>query len=495
MKTIAIFIFFQFLTFFQAMSSYSQASFSYLVSTPADERIFDGAEDELGNLYLVGLKKYVETNTVSAYLLILNSIGELKYEQEFINEDTLSYFGSIFFTNDSIMIFGAKGSASDAQMDEMWVLILDDDFHVLKNKTYSISGHNIVDFESIINHKGNYVLCGMVDLPQFQNDIFFFETSNTGDSVNFAMISLESMQVEFDLIETESSCYKVFAYGNFPGDQQPPGKIVLFDSLFNYVSADSIPYGLYYNHSAKWLNDSLYIISGNKHMQPQGTDMGIIKLKSNDSFIIGNHFGKIGDTVDYVGACSNLDFISQNEIFFGGASNIIPEQGLFQVEDTWLLLNNLDSNLNLNWQKFYGGDAAYYLWGLKATQDGGCLLMATRYDADIQDHEMDIYILKVDSNGLLTSTGDYPSIPAQQLAIFPNPAREVITFRYPDIFGNDTKEIIIFNSVGNDVKQLSGTQNLNETRTDISDLPVGLYFTVLQVEGEKVATGKFVVVK
>jgi hypothetical protein len=251
-----------------------------------------------------------------------------------------------------------------------------------------------------------------------------------------------------------------------------------------------------YNHSAKWLNDSVYLVTGYKpiYNDPIRIDLGIIKLNANDDFIAGNHFGKSGDTTSYVGASSNLDFISSDEIFFGGTSNIVPP-GLYQTEDSWIILNNLNSNLNLNWQRFYGGDAAYFLWALKATLDGGCLLMATRYDADIQDHELDIFILKVDSNGLLTSTGDNPSIPVQQLAIFPNPARDVITIRYPDIFGYDDKEIIIFNSLGNKIVHISATKNLTETPVNVSTLPAGLYYTVLRVEGEKVAIGKFIIGK
>jgi hypothetical protein len=479
-----------------SLQGFGQVSFSYLVKTPDDEIIFDGAEDELGNYYMVGRKVTANPFTESAYLLVLNNDGELVYENEFYNEDSSSYFGSVYYKNDSIIIFGVRGSTSVELMDDLWVLILDGDFNVLKSKTFNLNGYNIGDLESIINHKGNYVICGLVDTPQEEPDIFFYEISSLGDSIKETIILLEGIQMEFDLIEKQNGGYKVFAYGYFPNAPNSLGKIVEFDSLYNYISADSIPNKLWSNHTAKWLNESCYLVSGNKPVNnPIRKDIGIIKLNDDDDFITGNQFGKTGDTISYAGSCSNFDFISSNEIFFGGASNIIPQQGIYQIEDSWLLLNNLDSNLNLNWQRFYGGDAAYYLWGLKATQDGGCLMMATRYDADIQDHELDIFILKVDSNGLLTSTGDFPSIPVQQLAIFPNPSRDIISIRYPDIFGYDYKEIIIFNSVGNEVKHISATHNLTETRFDISDLPVGLYFAVLNVDGEKVATWKFLVVR
>jgi hypothetical protein len=374
----------------------------------------------------------------------------------------------------------------------LWVLILDDNCNIIKNKTYLIEGYHIIDLESIINYQGNYLICGGVDL-QGEQDIFFYEISSSGDSVNHAIVTLENIQFELDLIEKKNGGYKVFAFGRFPGAPETNGTIVEFDSSFNYISADSLPYQLYFNHSARWLNDSCYLVTGNKHLHDTNrTDIGIAELNADNDLIIGNHFGKTGDTISYVGACSNLDFFSPSSIFYGGATNIFPEHLIYQPEHSWLFLNNLDSNLNLNWQKCYGGDAFYYLWGLKATNDGGCLMMATRYDADIQDQELDIFILKVDSNGLLTSTGNYPSIPVQQLAIFPNPARDIITIRYPDIFGYDTKEIIILNTLGSEVKHVPASQDGTETVVNITDLTTGLYFAVMKVEGEKVATGKFV---
>jgi hypothetical protein len=117
-------------------------------------------------------------------------------------------------------------------------------------------------------------------------------------------------------------------------------------------------------------------------------------------------------------------------------------------------------------------------------------MYATRYDENTQDHEFDIYILKVDSSGLLTSTGEGPQIPVQQLAIVPNPAIDAVSIRYPDIFGYDEKEIEIFNSQGMPVIKVSATSDVTEKRIDIARLPTGLYFVVLKVEGKKMATGK-----
>lgn len=476
-----------------SLLTFGQTSFSYLVSTPEDERIFDGAEDEMGNFIMVGRKVSKNPFSESAYLLVLNADGQKVYENDFSIADSSTYFSNVYYRNDSIFIFGAKGSASDHLMEELWLLILDDNYNIIRNLSFQLAGYNIIDLESIINNDGNFLLCGIVD-QLGDPDIFFYEISTSGDGVNHAIITLEGNQFEFDLIEKKSGGYKVFANGIFPGTSYTIANIVEFDLLFNFLSADSVPYRLHANHSAKWLNESIYLVTGNKFSNnPSHRDIGIIKLKENNDLILGNHYGKIDDTISYVGACSNLAILNPNCILFGGASNIFPEHLIYQPEDSWLFLNNLDSNLNLNWQRFYGGDAFYYLWGLKATQDGGCLMMATRYDTAFQDQELDIYILKVDSQGVLTSTGDDLSIPIQQLAIFPNPANDFITVRYPDIFGNNSKAITLYNNLCNPIKQIQATQSISETKIDVNDLPIGIYFVVLRVEGKIVTTGKLIV--
>jgi hypothetical protein len=151
---------------------------------------------------------------------------------------------------------------------------------------------------------------------------------------------------------------------------------------------------------------------------------------------------------------------------------------------------------NLNWQKFYGdGIVGYFLWGLLATNDGGCLMMATRYDQSVQDGELDVFILKVDSNGLLTTVGDGPVIPVQQLAIFPNPANDRITIRYPDIFGDTDLGIIIYNSLGKEVRYAMECKTATETNINVSGLPSGLYFAVLTAGSKSLASSKFVIAR
>ena len=81
----------------------------------------------------------------------------------------------------------------------------------------------------------------------------------------------------------------------------------------------------------------------------------------------------------------------------------------------------------------------------------------------------------------------------EMFQVFPNPANQYVSIRYPDIFGNEEKEIIIYNSMGIPVKIIDATQESSGIRTDVSALPAGLYFVALIVNGKKTGTGKLVV--
>ena len=473
-----------------------QSSFSTLLQTSLDERAFDAAENCNGVYYFVGRKFNEDSLDKFAYMFSLNPDGELLDEREFYHEDSISYFGFIEFRNDTLTVFGAKGLKEAGGCNELWVLLMDESYNIIKEKLYDLAGYSLVGISAIRNHKGNFVLNGVISLPYELPDMLFYELSPELDSIRTEILSYQEGQFGYDLIEMQNGGYKVFTSGYFPGATQQTANIVEVDSIFNYLSVDSIPYRLKFNHSAKWVNDSSFLVTGYKYIHDSlRIDMGIAKLNSDNQFINGDHFGKLGDTTSYVGAISNLDFISRNNIYFGGASNIFPTHLPYQPEDSWLILVNLDSNMNKNWQRFYGGDAFYYLWGLKATSDGGCLMLATRYDDITQDNEFDIFIVKVDSNGLTTSVPDIPSMSSAEIRFFPNPAGDHVTAQFPGVVHQKQKELFIYNNLGILVRQFNIPENQDRMQIDVSFLPNGLYHGIMTSQGRRVAAGKLIIAR
>jgi hypothetical protein len=477
---------------------FPQETFELLISHTDHQNILDCNQDQYGYYYLIGDQTNTQTFQTCPYILKLNEQGEILLNEEFCLKDSIMYFLNINVFNDTVYVFGSAGSNYDSGNPLLKIFILDNNLNVINCLTQCIlPGYFLGGLRHIINTFNHFIICGnALTMDTIQtSDIYFYEFAMNGDSIKCNIDARDYNQFGMDFIEnSEHNGYKVFGHGVYPNTTVSYDELVEFDSAFNFISFDTIAWKLKSQHTACWLNDSTYILTGHKSFQnPERTDIGIVKLNKDDELLLAQHFGKGGDTINYAGVSNNVDFITKDNIYFGGTSNFVVNQWPWQLDNSWIILVKLDSNLNVNWQRFYGGDAFYHLWGLLATQDGGCLMYAVRYDEAINFQEYDVYILKVDSNGLLTSAREYPSISINELIIYPNPARGRITVKYPDIFDHKEREIIILNSSGSEVQRAHRPPGQPESPVDIPSLAPGLYIAMLKADGEKIAAGKFLV--
>jgi len=82
-----------------------------------------------------------------------------------------------------------------------------------------------------------------------------------------------------------------------------------------------------------------------------------------------------------------------------------------------------------------------------------------------------------------------------KLQLFPNPARDRVTIRYPDITRTGQREIRLVSSLGVEVKRQSIPKGEEETQADLSGLHPGIYFAILLENGKMIASGKLMVVR
>lgn len=82
-----------------------------------------------------------------------------------------------------------------------------------------------------------------------------------------------------------------------------------------------------------------------------------------------------------------------------------------------------------------------------------------------------------------------------KLQLFPNPARDKVTIRYPDITRTGQREIRLFSSLAVEVKRQSIPKGEEEIQADLSGLPPGIYFAILLENGKMIASGKVMVVR
>ncbi len=253
---------------------------------------------------------------------------------------------------------------------------------------------------------------------------------------------------------------------------------------FEILNWHVIQHGLFNSSNINFDSDSTYIISSKDHYDNE-TDLAIIKCDTLHNELNYVAFGK-SDTVEYAGACDNLTFNRlTDDFYFSGTSNVNSSL-TFQKEPSWLIINNIDKNFELNWQKYFGGDAFYFNYIAYATDDGGILLLNHRYNYnDNQDY--DLHILKLDSEGNYTNI-ENPEIKVSELILFPNPATTEINIR----LGSHLRDITI------EIYDLSGKivleqklENFN-TQINISTLNSGIYIFKCYDDKRIIENRKFV---
>ena len=485
---------------FPCITLKSQNNFTLLISTDQYEKFGDAVEDENGNYFFAGYRTELYSPEDHGYLIKVNSNGDILKENTYALLDSAIVFHRIIILNDSLIVIGLKGSVEIGHNDILTCMILDTNLNLIRYSSNSIlPDYYMAGINSLISTSGHIVLTGIAIRKDNldDEDIFLYEMTRDLDSIRCAVDQREYIQIGMELLEDpRNNFYKVFGHGYYPGTIPGYDELITFDPDFNFVSVDTIAWQLYSQHTAVWLDDSTYLLTGHKVLpNPTKRDIGIAKLTRDDELLNAKHFGKDGDTVTYAGVNNNVDFVTRDNIYFGGTTNFIVNQWPWQTDPSWIILINLDSNLNVNWQRFYGGDAFYHLYGLLATQDGGCLMYAERYDANIQFEEYDVYILKVDTNGLLTSVYDIPNVAPDELAIYPNPATDQITAQFPGVSNIHQKTLEIYNSLGESVKSIFLQDKQDRQRVNVSDLPVGIYYVSLLSQAKRLATGKFVIVR
>jgi hypothetical protein len=236
------------------------------------------------------------------------------------------------------------------------------------------------------------------------------------------------------------------------------------------------------------LSDTTMYISGNGIYGEAKYDIGIISLKAPNSMLISNHLGMAVDTVDYGGADQSMDFIDPNNIFVAGTSNIDLTYGYYSSASSWYLLSNLDSALNIRWTKYYFGDGCYVLRNVTAISDGGAMLTGTRYDYLDPENKLDIYIIKVDQEGLFTSIVENQFITAHDAIIYPNPGIDYLILQSgPQI---TDAEFYLFDIQGKPVLK----EKINSTQIKVytANLASGTYPWQIVFKNKVIESGKWI---
>jgi hypothetical protein len=435
-------------------------------------------EDNDGNIY------FTVENWQHGLIVKLDGDGQFLDSVRIENPTgTCNLAELIYINEDYFVVLGHWSSGSEKYI---WYVKFDFNLQVIEDKKLDSEGWEVSDFKHIINNKGNIVFVALYTLTGLTLEVCIYEITIDGMIVRNVFFDQPSgFNQAFSLLEnTFDYTYKV--YTRVPLPTRLLNSFSILDSNFNILSQDYLDDSIYTHNTAKWIDDSTYLITGKRFRfvgDEDEWDAGILKVTRTDS-ILSTHYFAAEDTVEWPGLFKSLDFISTDNIFYGGSYNTYAYP--WQMEPSWIMLNILDSDLNLKAQHYYGGDASYTVNAILATSDSGCVMACSRYDYLTQYNEFDVYILKVNKDGLLVTVPDDPVISQSFIDLYPNPGKDnlYIESKLDGIF----IEFINVNAQPQLKLQLESGRNV----LNVSQIPAGIYlYRAFDKKNHLIQTGRW----
>ena len=424
--------------------------------------------------------------SVSVHLIRLSKTGKELASKVFSYNGLSCGLTSIAQLNQNQFVFG--GYVIVDTIVKAWVYETDSLFNELNSRTFTFNTNNMYSILVTISKSGNILCSGLIADPLQYNYAYLYELSPELDSIRYKLFSEYGAEQYPSILEKKyGEGYYFFLTGYHPTNSNYCISILDLDNSFTINHINGVPLRLSNFSNSLWINNKDYITTGLKdYSGPNDQCIGVISLDTNNVMlhdtIIGDH-----DTVEYPALQRLLDFVDPNSIFLGSNHNIrwyefLPGPG-------WFGLTNMDSLLNVRWQKFYGGGTTnFLLQGILATHDGGCLMFGTVYDTATQHNEQDVHIIKVNSDGLLGGLENKGSIIAHDAIVYPNPGSDCIIIQSgPQIKGAQFSMATI---EGKNVL----TSNLNDKKTELitTTLKPGSYIWRIIFNNNVVESGKWI---
>ncbi len=487
----------------------AQSSFDTFYSNQHDSRIGMHPVIDQENNYYIPYSDININNDSEKWqgILKLNANGELidslilPQEIGFGSEQVGNH---LYMLNDTIYSFGFIRDLSDYTTDyyamkyDLDLNILDS-VHIPTPSQYRFILTLTVDFENdkftVLNNFNN---SNETENWRFPNGIFMLEITKDFTDINYSFNQdSDAFGLGFDFVKMNNGNYLLPCYGwqyNYDGNLNAQSVTL---GLFNpdlqpLLTHEMNAPGFFNAIDIDEFQDSLFLLSGNQRVHyplySRG-DLAIYKINENleilDSIFITTPPST--DTLDYTWP-QCLDQYDDNNIYFGSSKNIrIP---IFLMDQpSWIRLVKLDADLNIIWEKFYGGERSNFITGLKATPDGGCVMLVEYYDYEAYPdiYKRDLRIIKVDADGLVTGIPEEGGLLIKSLLLYPSPSSGHVSIET----ALRDYSIQFFTSGGQlawTSSRLTGNQEM-----DLNHLANGVYFyTVVDRDGKKLDDGKLV---
>lgn len=443
-------------------------------------------------------------------------------------------FSSYITAQSQLIRISANGNPIDSlNFDSNFVysaplVFLNNHYYVFGIQIKHYPGMNSANFSTILKYDANFNLIKKTVLDSFYNGFLSAEKLLVRNNklylavnrnLGYDSVILYKLDLNFNKLKTVYSKGNLTDFENyedlfllsgrnfpFSNPNYPFNQVAELDSNFNVLSRfnlDSVSYyspcnevaGLGTHSNLIGLGSNGYYITG----ESEGHSSTCINskrkivtaiVKNNSTVKVSHEFGIIDYENVYFseisGSSKKYDKIYSVAFSTRSYTSFVWPQNC----STRILVHKMDTSGNLLWANYYGGDMYYMPIGICATADSGAVISGLRYDTASPKIQGigEGFVMKLDKAGSQVFVGvlETGQINKSYHKCYPNPAKNEISFDLPLQIES---EIIIYNSLGESIKQVKEYKSLSTL--PISDLSPGTYIYRIKTKSNNYA-GKFI---
>jgi hypothetical protein len=496
-----------------SLFAFSQTNYFKVFRTPADEYADEVVETESGDIIMI-LSVYIDgdsTNYVS--FLKLNQEGDTVAIRIVERTERFYSYTRIIKTphpNGLAEQFIAIGASYNLGENNAFTTNNKILFYSFDSNLDSISSVQITLPDSLyiwqlhdaILARNDHIISLIDDMTH--KKVLILESSSCGDSISFNQMDTQLSSYVFSVMEKpESDGYYFSVDGYFNNTSGFSfNNIITIDTNLHYVKLDSLPgFCAYYSQIRQFNNN---ILAGGRALRiwysnpAYKTEEYCIEKLDNllqpikqvflSHVVLDHSQDPENDTISYPALSRNFDFVDTNNIYTAHYREY--PWTFYPSNYNYFVVSKFNSNLDLQWQYYFGFNAYYSVWQITALKEGGCYVSGNCYDFQTQDSEYDVFCLKLDSTGIYTSSGG-TEMTVHSALVFPNPGNDIVYLESgPQVLGSYFQLYDLRGIKIHDEKIVASKQQINT-----SLLQSGIYLWRIMNKGRIVDSGKWIKTK
>ena len=472
---------------------------------------FYSFQEKNDTLYIIGERKENINNIFfyRSFLLMLDDLGNII---RYAETDYFVRYGSLIFTFNNNLAFAGSNYQGNltlfnysTQLDSLWVKYLNfstpnvnlegrnlietsDNHFVILGKQYDYNNGTSKEYVIKTDSLGNEIWRRDYIMPSGQG---YWTTPNvifeTNDSNYMALQTIRRDSPSFSLYEEQTSIEKIDTSGNKLWEYKTDNNrlIVANDGLptdddgliFCGTEGQKVWAGVFYQGHIRKINSSRQV----------EWEMTIGNSE-------GSYFHDIEKLADGNYLASGIDILTYPDTALVNYSDSIHEAG-------WLL--KFTPNGTILWErhfmKTYGIPMAHIINETHELSNGDLISVGHMFTTLSTHAGYWGWLIRTDSFGcivpdcqLLDNTENISVIFDNEVTVFPNPASEMVKFRFEKPIEGQT-EIRVYSGLGQLVGQTASPLPQTETQMNVSDWNNGMYYYGVYIEGQLVKQGQILI--